>query len=213
MCSTFNVKCSWDGLLEGRNCSCVWSFWCSELCSVHQTVTVLRGVCWVWGVQSDFAHSGWVQFLESGEGCTNDSLSSPDYPLGWAYLKKLYLWDGKLWSALVCVWSSLAVSVGIDSWSVFCWHCVHCAARSTGFRCAALPVFIWHSRCCTHTTCDIVRFSDGGWRIISLRVTWADFPYSPTAALLTVWLFIFTLLNIDFHVVARWQVIFSMCFN
>ncbi len=43
-----------------------------------------EGVCWVWGVQSDFsspfAHSGWVQFLESGEGCTNDSLSSPDYP-------------------------------------------------------------------------------------------------------------------------------------
>ncbi len=43
-----------------------------------------EGVCWMWGVQSDFAspfaHSGWVQFLESGEGCTNDSLSSPDYP-------------------------------------------------------------------------------------------------------------------------------------
>ncbi len=39
----------------------------------------------MWGVQSDlaspFAHSAWVQFLESGEGCTNDSLSSPDYPL------------------------------------------------------------------------------------------------------------------------------------
>ncbi len=38
----FNVKCSWDGLLGGRNCSCVWSFWCSELCSVDQTVTVQR---------------------------------------------------------------------------------------------------------------------------------------------------------------------------
>ncbi len=25
VCSTFNVKCSWDRLLEGRNCSCVWS--------------------------------------------------------------------------------------------------------------------------------------------------------------------------------------------
>ncbi len=43
VCSTFNVKCSWDGLPEGRNCSCVWSFWCSELCSVDQTVTVQRG--------------------------------------------------------------------------------------------------------------------------------------------------------------------------
>ncbi len=43
VCSTFNVKCSWDGLLEGRNCSCVWSFWCSVLCSVDQTVTVQRG--------------------------------------------------------------------------------------------------------------------------------------------------------------------------
>ncbi len=31
MCSTFNVKCLWDGLPEVRNCSCVWSFWCSEL--------------------------------------------------------------------------------------------------------------------------------------------------------------------------------------
>ncbi len=43
VCSTFNVKCSWDGLPEGRNCSCVWSLWCSELCSVDQTVTVQRG--------------------------------------------------------------------------------------------------------------------------------------------------------------------------
>ncbi len=43
VCSMFNVKCSWDGLLEGRNCSCVWSFWCSELCSVDQMVTVQRG--------------------------------------------------------------------------------------------------------------------------------------------------------------------------
>ncbi len=43
MCSTFNVTCSWDGLLGERNCFCVWSFWCSELCSVDQTVTVQRG--------------------------------------------------------------------------------------------------------------------------------------------------------------------------
>ncbi len=61
--------------LEKINCSCVWPFWCSVLCSVDQM--------WVWGVQRDFAisfaHSGWVQFLASGEGCTNDSLSSPDY--------------------------------------------------------------------------------------------------------------------------------------
>ncbi len=39
----------------------------------------------MWGVQSDFtipfAQSGWVHFLDSGAGCTNDSLSSPDYPL------------------------------------------------------------------------------------------------------------------------------------
>ncbi len=42
MCSTF-VKCSWDGLLGGRNCSCVWSFWCSELCSVNQMAAVQRG--------------------------------------------------------------------------------------------------------------------------------------------------------------------------
>ncbi len=33
MCTIIIVKCSWDGLPEGRNCSCVWSFWCSELCS------------------------------------------------------------------------------------------------------------------------------------------------------------------------------------
>jgi len=39
----FNVKCSWDALLGERNCFCVWSFWCSELCSVDQTVTVQRG--------------------------------------------------------------------------------------------------------------------------------------------------------------------------
>ncbi len=31
------------GLLEGRNCSCVWPFWCSELCSLDQMVTVQRG--------------------------------------------------------------------------------------------------------------------------------------------------------------------------
>ncbi len=43
MCTIIIVKCSWDGLLEGRNCSCVWLFWCSELYSVDQTVTVQRG--------------------------------------------------------------------------------------------------------------------------------------------------------------------------
>ncbi len=31
-------------LSEGRNCSCVWSFWCSELCSVVQTVTGLMAL-------------------------------------------------------------------------------------------------------------------------------------------------------------------------
>ncbi len=40
MCNIIIVKCSWDGLLKGRNCFCVWPFWCSELCSIDQTVTV-----------------------------------------------------------------------------------------------------------------------------------------------------------------------------
>ncbi len=42
---TFIVKCSLDGLPEGqgRNCFCVWSFWCSELCIVDQTATAQRG--------------------------------------------------------------------------------------------------------------------------------------------------------------------------
>ncbi len=44
----FNVKCSWDVLPEGRNCFCVWSFWCSQLCSVDQT-QFKEGVCWMWG--------------------------------------------------------------------------------------------------------------------------------------------------------------------
>ncbi len=35
-------QCSWDGLLGERNCFCVWSFWCSELWSVDQTVTIKR---------------------------------------------------------------------------------------------------------------------------------------------------------------------------
>ncbi len=43
VCSTFNVKCPWDGLLGERNGFCVWSFWCSDLCSVDQTVIVKRG--------------------------------------------------------------------------------------------------------------------------------------------------------------------------
>ncbi len=50
--------------------------------SVDQTVIVQRGsVLDVRGPEwfsSPFSHSGWVQFLESREGCTNDSLSSPD---------------------------------------------------------------------------------------------------------------------------------------
>ncbi len=45
---------------------------------------MFKGVFWIRGVQSDFsspfAHSGWEQFLESGEGCANDSLSSTHYP-------------------------------------------------------------------------------------------------------------------------------------
>ncbi len=55
-----------------------------KLCSVDQTITVQRGSVLDVRIQSDFsspfAHSGWVQFLESGEFCTNGSLSSPDYP-------------------------------------------------------------------------------------------------------------------------------------
>ncbi len=51
-----------------------------KLCSVDQTITVQRGSVLDVRIQSDFsspfAHSGWVQFLESGEGCTNGSLSS-----------------------------------------------------------------------------------------------------------------------------------------
>ncbi len=43
VCFMFSVKCSRDELLGGRNCFCVWSFWCSELCSVDQTATVQRG--------------------------------------------------------------------------------------------------------------------------------------------------------------------------
>ncbi len=43
MCTIIIVKCSWDGLLEGRNRFCVWSFWCSELCSADQKVIVKRG--------------------------------------------------------------------------------------------------------------------------------------------------------------------------
>ncbi len=42
MCSTFNVKCSWDVLLWEINSFCVWTLWCSELCSIDQTVTVRR---------------------------------------------------------------------------------------------------------------------------------------------------------------------------
>ncbi len=76
------VKCSWDGLPEGRNCSCVWSFWCSELSSIDKTATYFS---------SPFAHSGWVQFLESGEGCTNDLLSSPD-----SRLPSVVFW-GQIW--------------------------------------------------------------------------------------------------------------------
>ncbi len=51
-----------------------------KLCSVDQTITVQRGSVLDVRIQSDFsspfAHSGWVQFLESGEFCTNGSLSS-----------------------------------------------------------------------------------------------------------------------------------------
>ncbi len=77
LCSTFNVSCSWDGLRERRNCFCVWSFWYSELCSVDQSSK--RECAGCEGSRGIFGYS-WVQFLESGEGCTNDSLSSPDYP-------------------------------------------------------------------------------------------------------------------------------------
>ncbi len=48
VCSMLNVKCSWDGLPEGRNCSCVWSF--GAQCSVASTrrQQFKEGVCWMW---------------------------------------------------------------------------------------------------------------------------------------------------------------------
>lgn len=36
------IKCALDGLPRGRNCSDVWSFWCSVLCSINQMATVQR---------------------------------------------------------------------------------------------------------------------------------------------------------------------------
>ncbi len=41
-------KCVWCQVFMrwiawGRNCFCVWSFWCSELCSIDQTVIFKRG--------------------------------------------------------------------------------------------------------------------------------------------------------------------------
>ncbi len=58
--SVCGVKCSWDGLPEGRNCFCVWSFWCSELCSVDQTVIFKKGsVLDVKGPEWFFQYSSW----------------------------------------------------------------------------------------------------------------------------------------------------------
>ncbi len=70
VCSTFNVKCSWDGLLGGRNCSCVWSFWCSDFCSIAQTdqtqeqyiKQTLRNVCWT---RQLLTCRRWIQWWQS----------------------------------------------------------------------------------------------------------------------------------------------------
>ncbi len=74
------MDCLREETVPVSGCSCAQS----SIASTRQ-YQFKEGVCWMWGVQSDFdspfAHSGYVQFLESGEGCTNDSLSSLDWPL------------------------------------------------------------------------------------------------------------------------------------
>ena len=87
------INCSWGGLPEGRNCSCAWPFWCSELCRADQTTTVQRGrgLCvrgpgWFCLL---FTHSGWGQFLESGERCTSDSLSRLSAVVFWDLIAEL----------------------------------------------------------------------------------------------------------------------------
>ncbi len=72
----------WPG---GRNCYCVWLFWCSVICSAGQRATVQRESELGVRVQSDFLspspHSGGVQFSEAGQRGTDNPLSSPDCPL------------------------------------------------------------------------------------------------------------------------------------
>ncbi len=71
----------WPG---GKNCSCVWLFWCSVALAKGQQFKA-EPVSWMLEVQSDFLspfpHSGGVKFLEAGQRSTDNPLSSPDCPL------------------------------------------------------------------------------------------------------------------------------------
>ncbi len=80
---------------------------------------------------STFAHSGEVQFLESREGCTNDSLSSPNYSLpsseheGSSHssrdLLKICVKMGATWSAQVFRQTGVTQS-GPGAFFLFCFQ-------------------------------------------------------------------------------------------
>ncbi len=127
VCSTFSIKCSWDGELEGRNCFCVWSFWCSEHCSVDQTVK--EGVCWMWRVWSDFAssfaHSGWVVlgglYIRSAVRTTLRSLLRSDLVAELILLKSTIIWtmaSSSQYTVLSCLFVTLDHKT-LSRWGIF----------------------------------------------------------------------------------------------
>ncbi len=116
----FNVKCSWDGLPEGRNCSCVWSFWCSELCSVDQAVTVQReSVLGVRG-QSDFAQFQWYvkDLCEDGGQLVSTGFQAGCCHTVWAWcLPSLVLFEDLayvIFSYLQCRCGERGVAGGVN---------------------------------------------------------------------------------------------------
>ncbi len=84
VCSTFNVKCSWDGLHEGRNCSCIWSFWFSGV-HIWEVAAFLscsdtkeNQGCWFPGLNflpEHYVTVSIVLLLWDSHGCERDTMT------------------------------------------------------------------------------------------------------------------------------------------
>ncbi len=169
MCTIIIVNCSWDGLLEGRNSFCVWLIWCSELCSVDQTVTVQRGS--VLDVRGpEWFCQPFCSLTQAVRTTLRSLLRSDLVAELWMCRGRIQWWQSRTFSAApVAGWTSSAGEGSTTSAGSFSqWSLCDCPTSGPGtWWCPGTWMTPLQSQCCPWW-----RVSGFSWSPRSLDVQW-----------------------------------------